>query len=1163
MATMGIKRISLVKLVSFLFLMSTSCVSLPDPIETSNVTTEANLPQMYYADRTVGYPWSKDPDVVRWNGKYYMYCTIKSTSGGLGIGIAESTDMICWTQVAVIPRGTAYEANGQAAPCVVILNGRLHMFYQTYGNGASDAICHAWSDDGIHFTKNPDNPIFHPRPAPWTVGRAIDADVIEHGGTVYLYYATRDPSFTVQKIGVAIADLNSDFSKSAWTEACSDSILQPRLPWEKKCIEAPSVFYKFGRFYMFYAGAYNNEPQQIGVAVSNDGITWQRLSQQPILPVGQPGEWNSSESGHPGVFVDDDGQIYLFFQGNNDNGATWYLSKMKVEWEGQLPYLVNSGDNHQHHLVDPIDEIITLKGNGSFQIGKRDENILQQRMIWTGEKDLGTNHFRAFRKTFTLNGMPEKAILNIFADNRYLLWVNSSYIQRGPVRFNPKGPTYDSIDIRSYLKKGKNVIAIQVMAFRSGISGQRIRHLPGLTVELIADDERRLTTDESWRWSSQTQYSVAEIKWGFIRYNNDGRNEPLRWASVDYDDSEWQHAVLIDGMRWGPIRASFIPPLPEVTAVVNPPTILPKGLTYPIMLTKGESVVVDLGRMVLGYEVMDLDAAAGTVLNIEHGQRFNTDMYETYGSVNTYIARDGRQIFMAADSYGHHYLKLTAKAGPVTLHELQVVERRYPYKNAASFQSNDAFLNELWSRAVHTLQMNCEDGYLDCPLRERSEWMGDAAVVEYPGSRVVFGISDARGIPISDAGLIKQIIRNTALSRLKDGRLMAHVPSDRWDIHGYIEDYSCLWVQMVREMYDHTEDVVLVNEIWPALVGQMQWFLDRRTSRGLVNAREFVIFDNPQKYNVCEGATLNAFVYKALKDSAYLAAVIGQTQKQSEFTIAADTLYSDFNRELWDESTGNYYAGLDNPDDIPSAFPSKLNPSTHSALLSLHAGIVPPNRLERVRNYLFSTWSTGVGMPYTHAWLLEEFSRADSPQRDTEALNSIRLQWADVMTRTDTGTLTEGYNSGEASHNFGSSPLYYLATHVLGVRMDGLVREKRILVEPRPGDLTSVVGTVVTEHGPVPVSWIFSGSQWDFSFTVPEGITATVRLPVGTIYKKAVMDSKTLESGVNGIEHSGRWLEFKTGSGRHTGHWSVPIENHFSKPVKRNPVLPIKANLAK
>ena len=91
---------------------------------------------------------------------------------------------------------------------------------------------------------------------------------------------------------------------------------------------------------MFYAGGYNNEPQQIGCATSQDGMSWKRLSDRPFLANGKPGEWNFCESGHPGVFVDDDHQTYLFFQGNSDHGRSWYLSWVKIGWKAGKPYLL-------------------------------------------------------------------------------------------------------------------------------------------------------------------------------------------------------------------------------------------------------------------------------------------------------------------------------------------------------------------------------------------------------------------------------------------------------------------------------------------------------------------------------------------------------------------------------------------------------------------------------------------------------------------------------------------------------------------------------------------------------------------------------------------------------------------------------------------------------
>jgi predicted GH43/DUF377 family glycosyl hydrolase len=305
---------------------------------------------MYYSDDTYGRPWAKDPDVVHFNDKYLMYYSINRGDKGIAIGIAQSSDLDKWKKVGELLPGAQYETKGLAAPGAMVRGDKVHLFYQTYGNGKNDAICHASSEDGINFERNASNPIFSPT-GDWNCGRAIDADVIEYDGQLILYCATRDPEMKVQQLVVAAAPVDCDWGRDKWKQLCSESILKPELDWEKNCIEAPSVCEHDGKLFMFYAGAYNNEPQQIGCAVSEDGVTWKRLSQFPLLPNGKEGQWNSSESGHPGLFVDDDGSMHLFFQGNNDNGKTWYLSRMEIGWEKGEPYLIRPGDGKEFRIV--------------------------------------------------------------------------------------------------------------------------------------------------------------------------------------------------------------------------------------------------------------------------------------------------------------------------------------------------------------------------------------------------------------------------------------------------------------------------------------------------------------------------------------------------------------------------------------------------------------------------------------------------------------------------------------------------------------------------------------------------------------------------------------------------------------------------------------------
>jgi beta-1,2-mannobiose phosphorylase / 1,2-beta-oligomannan phosphorylase len=305
--------------------------------------------RMMYSESTrLGRPFAKDPGVVRFAGRYLMYYTIPAFDKSLarpdgprgwGIGIAQSTNLIDWKRVGELRPEQECERNGFCAPGAWVLDGRVHLFYQSYGNGPRDAICHAVSEDGFTFRRNPTNPIFRPT-GDWNSGRAIDANVIEHDGRLLLYAATRDPSSKIQQLVVAAADRRSDFSRPAWRQMCDEPILKPELPWEQQCIEAPALCRHGDKLYMFYAGAYNNAPQQIGCAISEDGLKWKRLFTEPLVPNGRPGEWNSSESGHPFAFTDDDGQVYLFHQGNNDRGRTWWLSQVKIGWRDQRPYVI-------------------------------------------------------------------------------------------------------------------------------------------------------------------------------------------------------------------------------------------------------------------------------------------------------------------------------------------------------------------------------------------------------------------------------------------------------------------------------------------------------------------------------------------------------------------------------------------------------------------------------------------------------------------------------------------------------------------------------------------------------------------------------------------------------------------------------------------------------
>lgn len=286
--------------------------------------------------------FAKDPAVVKYKNRYYLYHSIPGSGEAVGwsIGVAVSDDLESWEVISRVLPTQECEKNGIAAPGAIVLNGVVHLFYQTYGNGARDAICHAVSIDGVHFEKDATNPVFRPHDN-WCCGRAIDADLCVFGDKLLMYFATRDHEMKIQKVGGAFAPLDSDFSRDAWNPLVDQSMVAPELKWEGQCIEAPATIVNNGLVYLFYGGSYNCTPQQVGCAVSKDGIHFERVFYEPFIPNGEPGSWNESESGHPFAFRDEDGQAYLFYQGSADNGKTWYISKKKIGFENDVPFLMD------------------------------------------------------------------------------------------------------------------------------------------------------------------------------------------------------------------------------------------------------------------------------------------------------------------------------------------------------------------------------------------------------------------------------------------------------------------------------------------------------------------------------------------------------------------------------------------------------------------------------------------------------------------------------------------------------------------------------------------------------------------------------------------------------------------------------------------------------
>lgn len=753
-------------------------------------------------------------------------------------------------------------------------------------------------------------------------------------------------------------------------------------------------------------------------------------------------------------------------------------------------------------------------------------DILQASIIYHSD---ASQRAVGFRKQFQVPTTGANANLFIFADNRYQLWINGQFVWRGPARFDPKRPEYDSLNVGSYLTAGTNTIAVLVYGHvtnSNGLdnrgNGRSMDHAPGLAVQVVGQGFS-VSTDNTWRCSNNTRFRPPAVDWADVKDRVDATFETGDWLLPDFIDTAWPTAVAVAGSQWGLLHSRITPLL---RSTVTPYTIT--GRTLPFQVTGATTLTLSLARNIVGYVVLDFDADAGSVIVV--------------GGRHQYTARAGRQTYLTGEAFGSgsqsdvNTLSLTIQvnSGRVNFFDIKIFNYIYPFDRAASFTSNDAMLNRYWEVMAHSLPQMSEDGYEDCPW-ERAEWMGGMDHV-YDFTRVAFSAPGPNGSPVyGDSRLMAKMIMDIGQSQQADGRIKAHHPSDRWDIHGYIEDYNCVWMWDIWQHYQVTGDKAFVAELWPVVQKQLKLFQDSIKTNGLINAREFFIFDNPYAYQVCQGATLNAFLYKALLAAASLAGVVQSPADSIKYAGMAMALKNSFNSLLWDPVAGTFKGRVGG------------NVTLHAAVTALYSGIVSQANLPSTQSWLLRQDAGPIAFPWIFNYWFRDLYSMNSDVADQAALQIIRTKFNNTWNANNPGYVTsEANNGGRNFHCYGMVPGYFFGAYLLGVQADLPVSNKRISIQPRLGDLTSASGTVVTEHGLVPVTWARSDTSLDFTCNVPTGTTARMSLPVSGRTRLVVDGLVKLACGVPpaaGVSVDSRSVSLDLGPGPHTGHFGSPSKN--------------------
>jgi len=235
--------------------------------------------------------------------------------------------------------------------------------------------------------KYPGNPILsHGDQGEWDQAKAYQPQVIFDNGKYYMWFVGE--RYTRQgQLGLAFSNDGLN-----WIKHENNPVLRPNDPdaWEEWILDF-CVIKLNTTYYLYYAGQRSDLPlsYRIGLAVSNDGINWERHP-EPILKEGVVGTWDDWTLGEMGV-IHKDNHFHMWYTGGSYEtpsplciGYAW--SSDGIEWTKHPGNPVLKSDSSgwdKQYVIDPIvyylgssyNMLYTGSDYNNFRIGYASSNL--------------------------------------------------------------------------------------------------------------------------------------------------------------------------------------------------------------------------------------------------------------------------------------------------------------------------------------------------------------------------------------------------------------------------------------------------------------------------------------------------------------------------------------------------------------------------------------------------------------------------------------------------------------------------------------------------------------------------------------------------------------------------------------------------------------------
>jgi alpha-L-rhamnosidase len=738
------------------------------------------------------------------------------------------------------------------------------------------------------------------------------------------------------------------------------------------------------------------------------------------------------------------------------------------------------------------------------------------------------NSYALFRRCFSLETLPQKALAHLTADQSYQLFVNGQLVCRGPARGYQAAWPYDSVDLAPFLRKGNNCIAIR--AYNPG-HGTFAYHSLGMAGILFAAKIGRqtLVSDNSWRCRHQTGVRRDTVPYSLQLTGHqewiDLREEAPAWSRPSFNDADWNSSIHVRGWNHPPHTALEPRGIPMMRETVRRPRLIGLGngtmetdwespvcladlrkredlehqpatskssatCTVPA-LKKGafQSFLLDFGKVVVGSPVLSIKGAqGGEIIDLLHTEVLHPNSltpkivgndHSRIRLANRLICRKGNQTHAFFHPQGFRYLTVTVRSAsaPFSI-QTSLNACGYPLDGSGDFNcQSDEDLNKIWQACAHTQRICALDAYVDTPWREQAQWWGDARIQAWN----TFHLS-------ADVRLLRRGIRILAGQTSVDGLTYGHAPTIAHTC--ILPDFSLIWILTLWDDYWQTGSTEMLEQHADRVLSILDYFKKNTHPRlGLVgyDPRYWLFLDWRPIQREGWPALLNLWLLEALSKLMRMARASSLPNNFADAPAWHKRLSQAIIGQLMDKD------GLVCDGILPGGKRSKSK-SLQAQTLAWMSDLPGLNR-DRVLKRILLPWIRGeraTPLDPSSYWCAYPLDLLAREGYGKDVLAFIRKHWAEMA---DFGSCFEdfdphppGKDMSSHSHAWSAHPLYLLMRIIGGVRATQ-PGWKSVSVNPiDPGCPAKVI--FPTPHGNIVAEWQDSIDKRLFSIQLPKSISS-------------------------------------------------------------------------